>query len=122
MRKITLGFAAIAIAISALSFGTSSAKALDFSITFGTAQPPMVRYHEPHRGLPVTPHTHRPVVPHRHAAPPPRYDHRSHWRDRSRHDRRWRDDRRRSSQSCTVRTERYWDGRSWVTDRRRICR
>lgn len=121
MRKITLGFAAIAIAISALSFGTSSAKALDFSITFGTAQPPMVRYHEQPRGLPVTPHTHRPVVPHRHAAPPPRYDNRSHWRDRSRHDRRWHDSRRGAS-NCTVRTERYWDGRSWVTEQRRVCR
>lgn len=132
MRKITLGFAAIAIAFSALTFGANSASALDFSITFGTAQPPIVRYHEPHRGLPVTPHTHRPVVPHRHTAPPLHYDHRSDWRDRSRHDRRWQDDRRgdrrwhddrrRSSQSCTARTERFWDGRAWVTERHRICR
>lgn len=150
MRKIMLGFAAIAIAFSALTFGANSARALDFSITFGTGQPPIVRHHDNRQGLPVTPHTHRPVVPHRQAAPPrkaappPRYDDRSHWRDqrshrrdhnrydrndrydhydrRDRRDRRWHDDRRSRSQSCTVRTERYWDGRGWVTDRRRICR
>ena len=141
MRKIMLGFAAIAIAFSALTFGANSARALDFSITFGTGQPPIVRHHDHRQALPVTPHTHRPVVPHRQtapqrkAAPPPRYDDRSHWRDQRSHwrdhnrydrhdrrDRRWHDDRRSRSQSCTVRTERYWDGRGWVTDRRRVCR
>ncbi len=132
MRKIMLGFAAIAIAFSALMMAPTSAKALDFSITFGTGQPPMVRHHEPREAYPVTPYTHRPVVPQRHATPPKRYDppshtrgHRSHWRDHRRnerhHDRRWRDSRRGST-SCVVRTERYWDGRGWVTERRRVCR
>lgn len=150
MRKITLGFAAIAIAIATLTFGADTARALDFSITFGTGQPPIVRHNDHREALPVTPYTHRPVVPHRQttpqrkaaphrqtapqrkAAPPPRYDDRWHWRDQRSHwrdqnrydrrDRRWRDDRRSRSQSCTVRTERYWDGRGWVTDRRRVCR
>ncbi len=42
MRKITLGFAAIAIAIAALTFGADNARALDFSITFGTGHPPSI--------------------------------------------------------------------------------
>lgn len=144
MRKITLAFAAIAIAVSTLAFGADEARAFDFSITFGTGQPPIVRHHDQRGALPVTPYTHRPVVPyrqaapnyraapHRKSAPPPRYndrphwyDQRSHWRDRNRYDRSdrgWRHERRSHRRSCTVHTERFWDGRGWVTDRRRVCR
>ncbi|MCC5976637.1 MAG: hypothetical protein JJU21_01120 [Salinarimonas sp.] len=121
MRKIMLGFAALAIAFSALTMAPSSARALDFSITFGTGHPPMVRHHDSYKAYPVTPHTHRPVAPQRRAAPPPRYDHRSNWRDHRRHDRRWHDSRRGAS-NCTIRTERYWNGRYWVTQESRVCR
>lgn len=116
MRKTITGFAvAAALAISALAATPQSASALDFSITFGTGHPPAVRHYDPR---PV-----RPVIPARpHAAPAP---HRPHFGGPGRHyGRDWRDDRRdrRFARDCVVRTERYWDGFSWVTERRRICR
>ncbi len=110
MRKLITGFAAaVVLALSALTLAPQSASAQGFAITFGTGQPPMVRHYDD-----------RPRV-----APRPHYD-------RRHDDRRWdrRDDRRswrhaprqRFARDCTVRVERYWDGYSWVSERRRICR
>jgi hypothetical protein len=115
MRKLITGLAAaIVLALSALTLTPQSASAQGFSITFGTGQPPMVRHYDDRR----------------HLAPPPRYDSRRYDRRHSdyrydrRHDRRsYRHaPRPRYAQDCTVRVERYWNGYSWVSERRRICR
>jgi Spy/CpxP family protein refolding chaperone len=94
MRKIITGFATAAIvAVSALAFTPQTASAQGFSITFGTGQPPMVRYHD-------------------HG---PRYDHRPvrrSWRHGPRH---------HSARDCAIRTERFWNGFRWVTEQRRVC-
>ncbi|TVR09093.1 MAG: hypothetical protein EA385_08325 [Salinarimonadaceae bacterium] len=109
MRKMISGFAvAAALAISAIVATPQSASALDFSITFGTSHPPIVRHHYDPR--PVRPH----AVPARpHYGAPSRHYGRDYRRDR-------RD--RRAARDCVVRTERYWTGYSWVTERRRVCR
>lgn len=106
MRKFILGIAAAAtMALSGLAFTPAPAQALDFSITFGTAHPPIVRHHH-YDPRPVKP---SPRVAPRHA-PPPRVQHHRHWRDQ-----------RHVARDCRIVTERYWDGRHWVTDRRRVC-
>jgi hypothetical protein len=125
MRKLILGIAAAAtMALSGLAFTPAPAQALDFSITFGTAHPPIVRHHH-YDPRPVKP---APRVAPRHAPPPrvqhyrgKRYDDHRGWRDHRGHDRHWRD-RRHVSRDCQIVTQRYWDGRNWVTDRRRVCR
>lgn len=115
MRKLITGFvAAVVLALSALTLTPQSASAQGFSITFGTGQPPMVRHYDDRERV----------------APHPRYDRRHYGRhdDRRHYDR--RHDRRsyrhaprqRYARDCTVRVERYWDGYSWVSERRRICR
>lgn len=103
MRKFIAGFAAaIVIALSTLTLTPQSASAQGFSITFGTGQPPMVRHYDDR----------------------PRYDHRPRYDDRRHHDRRsYRHaPRRHVAQDCIVRVQRFWDGYSWVSERRRICR
>ena len=119
------------MALSGLALTPAPAQAIDFSITFGTGHPPIVRHHhvDPR---PVKP---SPRVAPRHAPPPARCS--------------------TSAASATttiaagvitaagaivagviaagatgatlraivtVVTQRYWDGRHWVTDRRRVCR
>ncbi|MCG6121717.1 MAG: hypothetical protein MEP57_03280 [Microvirga sp.] len=117
MRKFITGLAAAAaLAISALVATPQSASAQDFSITFGTGHPPAVRHYDPR---PV-----RPFVPARpRFAPGPSRPHfggpgRHYGRD-LRHDRRGG---RHVGRDCVVRSERYWDGFTWVSERRRICR
>jgi hypothetical protein len=113
MRKFIAGFAAaIVIALSSLTLTPQSASAQGFSITFGTGQPPMVRHFDDRQRYDP-----RPQYDHR-----PRYDDRHY--DRRHHDRRsYRHaPRDHYAQDCTIRIDRFWDGRSWVSERRRICR
>jgi len=112
MRKLIASFAAaIVIALSALTLTPQSASAQGFSITFGTGQPPMVRHFDDRQRYDP-----RPRYDHRH------YDHRRY--DRRHHDRRSSRyaPRHRYAQDCTIRIERFWDGRRWVSEQRRICR
>lgn len=113
MRKTITGLAAAAaLAITALTLAPQSAQAVDFSITFGAGHPPIVRHHYDPR--PVRPHYDpRPVRPH--YGGPGRHYGRDFRHDRPRGG-------RHAVRDCVVRTERYWDGFSWVVDRRRICR
>ncbi len=94
MRKLILGsVGAAAMALAALVGAPQGASAQGFSITFGTGHPPVVRHYDE----------------------PPRYRHRPHRYEHRRYS------RPRHYRDCVIRTERYWTGYSWVTERRRIC-
>ena len=109
MRKFILGIAgAAALGLAALS--PSGASAQSFSITIGTGHAPGYHY-APAYGYAPPPfyHAHRP----RYGSP--RYD-RPPYYGASRYK------RPRFADRCIERSHRYWNGRAWVTERRRTCR